>query len=277
MERRMDSETVDLDAYLERIQWSGPTQPDLDTLAALQRAHVAAIPFENLDVQLGIPIHLDLTALQDKLVARRRGGYCFEQNSLFAAILQHLGYEVVLREARVRRGSQAITARSHLVLQVALPGGSVLADVGFGADGPLGPIPMDGSVVRWFGEDFRVQPEGVRLVLRSLRDDVWRDLYAVEPGTVAPVDLVVANHYTSTHPDSRFVQTLTAQLSRPYDRWSLRNYELTHRTAQGTEVQTISPEELIPTLDRVFDLAMPGGTVFRFQREQAALTPVSAS
>ena len=101
-----------LDDYLERVGLTSARSPDLATLRRLHEAHVAAIPFENLDILLGHDIRLELDRLRDKLIARRRGGYCFEQNALFAAILQESGYTVMSMEARVRAGSTALRPRT---------------------------------------------------------------------------------------------------------------------------------------------------------------------
>ena len=259
----MDAADLDLEAYFARLGWTGPAAPDLATLAALQLAHLGAIPFENLDVQAGLPIRLDLASLQDKLVRRRRGGYCFEQNSLFAAVLQRLGFQVTLREARVRRGANRVLPRTHLSLEVHLADGSYLADVGFGADGPLGPVPFRSAGVAHFGETSRLLAQGPLRVLQTHRDGGWLDLYALEPGSPQPVDLEMANHYTSTHPESRFIQTLTVQLSRPEARWILRGLELAVRTGAEVRTETIARPDLLPLLRRQFGLDLPDGTRFK--------------
>jgi len=93
--------TVDLDAYFQRVRWSGGRDPTLETLAGLIEAHTAHIPFENLDVLLGRTLRLDLEGLQDKIVGACRGGYCFEHASLFAAVLEALGFQVARHAARV--------------------------------------------------------------------------------------------------------------------------------------------------------------------------------
>ncbi|BDU74454.1 arylamine N-acetyltransferase family protein [Mesoterricola silvestris] len=248
------SGAFDLAAYRERIGLGDPHP----SLGALHLAHTWAIPFENLDIHLGRPILLDLEALQAKLVAGRRGGYCFEQNSLFGAALGALGFTCRLREARVRRGATGAMARSHLALEVALEDGPWLADVGFGADGILGPVPLDGREVEHHGDRNRILAEGPRQVLQAWREGAWMDLYALEPSEVFPVDLKVANHYTSTHPDSKFTQVLTAQRCAPGDRATLRNLSLT----RGGVTRDLDPAELLDVLEGVFGLAFPPGTRF---------------
>ena len=254
---------LDLPAYLERIRHRGSLEPVLPTLEALHLAHTSSIPFENLEVQLGSTPRLDLAGLQAKLVQGRRGGYCFEQNSLFAAVLRALGFQITLREARVRRGKAEARPRSHLVLEVALTDGAWLADVGFGGDGVLGPVPMDGREQRRYGDRYRILREDQRQVLQAWEAGAWTDLYALEPGEVLPVDLEVANHYTSTYPGSQFVQTLTAQRCAPEARSYLRNLTLTVVRDPGTEVRDLARGELLGVLAEHFGLHLPQGARFR--------------
>ena len=253
---------LDLPAYLARIGYRGPLVPTLATLEALHGAHTSSIPFENLDIQLGRPIRLDLPSLQAKLVQGLRGGYCFEHNSLYAAALEAVGFVLVRREARVRRGASATLPRTHLALEVVLDGRSWLEDVGFGAEGIPGPVPMGGEMAR-YGLRHRVVPEGVRQVLQVWEAEGWSDLYALEPGEVLPIDLEVANHYTSTHPDSRFVQTLTAQWCRPGNPSTLRNLTFTRMRAAALETRELPKAELREVLAEHFGLRFPAGTRFR--------------
>src|SRR5687767_12540095 len=108
--------TIDLDAYFQRINWRGSRDATRATLDGLIEAHMRAIPFENLDVLLGRPIRLDLPAVEEKMVRRRRGGYCFEHGTLFATVLESLGFSLVRLGARVRIDADdpAATARTHM-------------------------------------------------------------------------------------------------------------------------------------------------------------------
>src|SRR4051794_6880189 len=113
--------TLDLDTYFDRIQWGGPTHAGYDTLAGMLAAHVRRIPFENLDVLLGKPIRLDMEALQAKLVGERRGGYCFEHVTLFAAVLDRLGFAPVRHTARVVLVvPRHLAPRGHMLVTVKL-------------------------------------------------------------------------------------------------------------------------------------------------------------
>ena len=260
----MIRDELDLDAYLRRTGARAPLAPSAEGLADLQRAHVGAIPFENLDILLGRTIPLDLGSLQDKLVAARRGGYCFEQNTLFRAALEQLGFTVTSLAARVRAGATGVRARTHMLLQVELSEGLFVADVGFGADGPLGSLPLQEGREHWLGSTgHRLRREGELWVLEGHTDGEWSDLYAFTLEPQHPVDFEVANHYTSTHPRSTFVNSLTAQRLWPERRVILRNRDLTVREGRITETTTIrNPEHLLEVLERHFDLAFPPGTRF---------------
>lgn len=254
---------LNLPAYLQRVGLLGAPSPDLAGLQALHQAHSVSIPFENLDIQLGLPIRLDLEHLQAKLVDRRRGGYCFEQNTLFQAVLQALGFRVEAMEARVRLGTTEILPRTHMVLRVRLAEGDFLADVGFGGQGLLHAVPMDGKPHLAFRDELRVVPEGGLCVLQTRQALSWQDLYAFSPEPCPPIDFELANWYTSTHPGSRFVRTLTAQLPGPERRHILRGLSYTVTTPETAEERTLGREELVPLLKEVFGLEMADDAQFR--------------
>ncbi|WP_257306425.1 arylamine N-acetyltransferase family protein [Geothrix campi] len=260
------SADLDLEAYLGRIGLAAPPRADLAGLRTLHLAHASSIPFENLDVQMGLPIRLDLASLQDKLVRRRRGGYCFEQNSLFLAVLRQLGFEVIPCEARVRRGATTLLPRTHMLLLVRMEGLHWLCDVGFGGEGLLHPLPLDGQAHTQFLNTFRVVEEAVgeRLnVLQSWQQGAWEDLYAFRAEERFPPDFEMANHYTSTYPESRFVKTLTAQLSGPEVRRILRNRAYAEIRGDKIEGRELAPEEVIPLLREVFGIEVMEEARFR--------------
>src|SRR5690349_10012717 len=133
---------IDIDAYRARIGDAGPLAADVDTLKRIHLAHVTTIPFENLDIHLGKPIAIDLESIARKMIDRHRGGYCFEQNTLFAGVLEDLGYRVTRLGARVGFGDVRTLMRTHMVLLVHAEGEDYIADVGFGAGELLGPMPF---------------------------------------------------------------------------------------------------------------------------------------
>jgi N-hydroxyarylamine O-acetyltransferase len=257
------NDELDLQAYLLRIGVS-PVAATREGLITLHEAHLAAIPFENLDVLLGRPIRLDLGALQSKLVGARRGGYCFEQNSLFRAALLRLGFRVTPLAARVRVGSDAIRPRTHMLLRVDLPEGPFLADVGFGGDGFVRPLPLAATVETWEGQvGFRLVRADEGFVLQTSQPGVWTDLYVFTLEPQHPVDYEMANHFTSTYEHSPFLQNLTAQRSWPGRRLILRNRDLVSREGDKVTATTIrDPDHLLAVLDRDFGLVFPPGTRF---------------
>ncbi len=231
----------------------------------MHEAHVTHIPFENLDILLGRAIALDLASLQAKLVAGRRGGYCFEQNLLFAAVLRAFGFTVTQLAARVRLGSTSLRGRTHMTLMVEGGGRRWLADGGFGGAGPLVPVPLgDGEPSRQRAWTFRVVDEAEQWVLQSSRGDRWEDLYAFTLEPQLRVDYELASHYTSTHPSSKFTQVATAQRIAPDVRYTLRDRD--YSEDRGTEVlqRTLADDdEVLGVLARTFGLEFPPGTRFR--------------
>jgi N-hydroxyarylamine O-acetyltransferase len=261
------NQRVDLDAYFSRIGWAGDLRPTARVLEELHLAHATHIPFENLDILLGRPINLDVASLQTKLVHGRRGGYCFEQNTLFAAVLEQLGFTVTRLAARVRFNATRVLPRTHMLLKVEVEGGSMLADVGFGGEGLLLPIPLvPGEIVQRFSWTYRLTREGDMWVLQSSRGDGWLDLYAFTEEPQFGVDFEMANYFVSTHPKSIFVQLLLAQLPTPEARYVLRNREFSVMRLSGSETRALQhEEELLRVLGDRFHLEFPAGTRFRFQ------------
>ena len=165
--------TLDLAAYFERIGYSGGAEPTLEVLQDLVTAHTQAIPFENLDPLLGVPIDdLSPEALTDKLIRRRRGGYCYEHNGLMGDVLEELGFSVRRFGARVvwtLAAGAPVPSQTHTLLAVALPGGPqlYLVDVGFGGQTPTSPLRLEtGSIQQTTLEPYRLQNRGDVLVLQ---------------------------------------------------------------------------------------------------------------
>jgi N-hydroxyarylamine O-acetyltransferase len=255
---------MDLGCYAERIGYSGEFRPDLPTLRALHLAHATHVPFENIDVLMGRTPELDVESLERKLVAARRGGYCYEQNTFFAAVLQQSGFRVMPLAARVRWGAPAgaVRPRSHMLLAVEAEDEMHVADVGFGGDGLLFPIPLRvGESSRQFEWEYRILAEGNLYVLQSIRPEGWLDLYSFTLEPQYPVDYQVANWYTSTHPKSVFRSMLRVQLPGPEVRLTLVNRTLTETTVVGSRETAIADDaSLLRVLEERFGLNFPEGT-----------------
>jgi len=256
---------LDLDAYRERTGYRGRLTASHEVLAALHLAHATHIPFENLDILLGRGIDLRLESIEAKLVAAKRGGYCFEHNLLFDAVLRAAGFPVRKLAARVRIGTERLLPRTHMLLLVETEQGPCVADVGFGMHGLLLPIALtDDEPVSQFGWTYRLRESTGQWTLQSLDEGQWRDLYAFTLEPQERVDYEVANFYVSSHPASRFVQTLTAQRLTPEARYTLRDFELEENVGGVRRVRTLSDEdERLRVLDQTFGLVFPPGTRFR--------------
>ena len=258
-----DANPLDLEAYLQRIGYAGPRAADLDTLRGLIFQHVTSIPFENLNPLAGWPVRLDLPSIQEKLVRQSRGGYCFEQNTLFEAVLRTLGYEVSCLASRVvwNQPEDAPSPRSHKLLRVELDGASYLVDVGFGVAVPTCPLLLQPDLAQQTPhEPFRLVPrEHGYLLLQALAGTEWRPLYRFTLDPAVPADYEVSNWYTSTHPSSPFVQNLLAARADPDRRNTLINGQLNTYWLDGRKEQQAltSLEELKDVLREVFHVNLP--------------------
>lgn len=263
---------ADLAAYFDRIRYDGPREPTLATLHAIVAAHIAAIPFENLDVLLGRPIELDEPALMRKLVHERRGGYCFESNGLLLYVLAALGFAVEPMSARVRlqRPRDFIPARTHLFVRVTIDDTPWLADVGIGGLSPTAALRLDvdgeqptpHEPRRFTREDGRMFHQAL---LQGEAGPAWHDVYEFTLEQMPPIDREVANWYTSTHPQSHFRHRLmVARAAADGARHTLLNDELTFRRRDGSadRRRIDGPDDLLTTLADVFDLHFPAGTRF---------------
>lgn len=260
-----DIERLDVDAYLARIGYDADLRPSADTLRSLHRAHAAAIPFENLGVVLGRGISLELDDVQDKLLRRDRGGYCYEHNLLFAALLERLGYRVRRLAARVQPEKPG--PRTHMLLLVEADGEEWLADVGFGA-ALLEPIPFsDGAVSRQGGWTYGLERvEDGPWLLRSSDPNGWSDLYAFTLEPQRPIDYAVHNHYTSTHPDSPFVGQVVAIRTTPEVRHTLRGRELTvFHPGGSTDSRDLAVDELADVLRGTFGIDLEPEEIVRLR------------
>lgn len=266
---------MDLDAYFERIGYRGGREPTLAVLSAITRAHTSAIPFENLDVLRGRPIDLRPEALFDKLVTRRRGGYCFEQNGLLLAVLERLGFSVVPLSARVRidRPRDFTPPRTHVFLRVELDGVSHLTDVGVGALSLTGTLRLhhDGAQPTPH-EPRRIVREGTRWFHQVGYGDAWHDVCEFTLEEMPFIDRVLGNWFTSAHPESHFKNRLiVARAADDGVRMTLLNDELKvrDRSGQARVTRIDSHDQLLEVLAEGFGLRVgeadfrPAGWPFR--------------
>jgi N-hydroxyarylamine O-acetyltransferase len=198
----------DIDSYLERIGYKGATDVSEETLRELHIAHTFNIPFENLDVYYGKPILLDEVSLFNKIVKRRRGGYCFEMNGLFSIVLQKLGFNVINLLARGTIDGIDYTAKTHQVMLVEINDRKWLADVGFGHDGIMAPLILrEGGDQEQFAHTYRLlkHPEYGYILQKKIADE-YISMYAFTLNRCYPMDFIMSNYFTSTFPESFFVK-----------------------------------------------------------------------
>lgn len=225
------SSDFDLSGYLARIGYNGPARPDYDTLARLLAAHMNTIHFENIDVLLGRPVRLDLEGLQEKIVRGRRGGYCFEQATLFEAALKAIGFSTTAHTARVTLVLPPDKApRGHMFLVVTLPEGEFVADPGLGGFGCRNPIPLDGRPALDGDETNVFVFDGRRRTLKIESGERKIDAWTSGLDDDNWIDFEVANYWFSTHPASPMRQRLMLRAMAPRGRITVMNRNVTVRT-----------------------------------------------
>ncbi len=245
-------------SYLDRIGVTEDIRPDLEGLRTLHRAHLLAIPYENLDVQLGRPVTIDIAPIYEKIVERRRGGWCYEMNGLFDWALGELGFQVTRMASGVMREAFGdFTIGNHLVLQVELPEGLYLADVGFG-DGSLVPMKLAPG-------EFRDGRFG--FALSHPAEGWWRFHNHPDGGAksfdfqlgIADENLLAEKcRLLQSWEESIFVQNLICQRHTPDGLTALRGRVLRNITPAGLQDRLLnSPEELVSVLRSDFDLDVP--------------------
>jgi len=260
----MSHMALDLTGYFERIDYRGAADPTLATLHDLVTAHTHTIPFENLDPLMGRPIDdLSPEALTDKLVHRRRGGYCYEQNGLMGYVLDELGFEVRRFAARViwspaPAPGAPVPAQTHTMLAVTLPGDGppYLVDVGFGGQTPPSPIRLEtGDAQQTTREPYRLRTRGDVLVLQSEIRGEWQALYEFATRTVPAIDLKVGSWYVSTHPSSIFVTSLMVSLIVADGRCNLDGRDLAyHRDGDTEKVRLDDATSVVDALTERFGI-----------------------
>ncbi|MET3134339.1 N-hydroxyarylamine O-acetyltransferase [Oxalobacteraceae bacterium GrIS 1.11] len=213
----MHADNFVLQAYLDRIGYAGAAGADLASVAGMMRCQLFSVPFENLDVQAGKVVSLVPEDIVEKIVGRRRGGYCYEVNGLFAMALQALGIAYQFVAARpmfypVRR------PKTHMALVVTLAGEQYLCDLGFGSYGMRAPMRLGAldTAVRQDDDSFMLSlVDGRDYLLKAYVDGAWLNQYGFDLSPQEWIDFVPANYLNSTHPDAIFVQKLVLVLHQP--------------------------------------------------------------
>jgi N-hydroxyarylamine O-acetyltransferase len=256
------SQKVNLKAYFDRIGFAGSIAPTLATLETIHALHPAVIPFENLDPLLGRPVKLDLASIERKLLSERRGGYCYEHNLLFKAVLQELDFTVRGLAARVIWEDPSALDRppTHMLLAVDIGGATYIADTGFGGLTLTAPLKLKADAEQATPhETFRLTGGTPDWTLEVRIVDGWRPLYVFDLTEQTLADYEPSNHRLSTDPASKFRQNLTVALAPAGRRMALRNDRFSiHAAGEQTESRTIgSVGELRELLTNTFGITLP--------------------
>lgn len=261
MTKKSSSLSPEVTAYLDRIGFKGTVDDSAETLAQLQYAHLYTVPYENLDIINGIPLSLDIKDLYDKIVVRRRGGYCFELNALFGWLLEQLGFKVTNYFARFWRDEENLPPkRRHHVLEVEAEGKFYLCDVGVGGSVPGRPVLMTELLEQQQGDEcYRMNRDpffGWELLEKKRGE--WRVIYSFTDEPQLPRDFVMASYWCEHAPDSIFKKGPMVFIRTNGGRNTIDGGEF--RVFSGKDVHTFTPgtrEEKDEALRTYFGIVIP--------------------
>ena len=248
--------------YLQRLGFDAPPAPTLENLRALQLRHTGAFPFENLTTLSGEPVHIDLPSIEQKVLHKGRGGYCYELNNLFLALLQELGYDARGISGRVVMGQPegAWTARTHRLSLVILDGVRYITDVGFGGMVPTAPLVLDTAAEQHTPhEPYRIEQHEDGYTLRAKVADEWKAMYIFDLQRQEDIDYAVGNWYVSTWPESSFARQLMVARTGEGWRRTLNNgsFAIHHIGSESERRQVANVDELIGLLQSEFGIRVP--------------------
>jgi N-hydroxyarylamine O-acetyltransferase len=259
---------TNLNLYLQHLGFSTTPAPTLETLRQLQLRHTGAFPFENLTTLSGEPVLIDLPSVEQKVLHQGRGGYCYELNNMFLALLQDLGFDARGISGRVVLGQPegAWTARTHRLSLVTLDGVRYISDVGFGGMVPTAPLMLDTLAEQPTPhEAYRIEQHQDGYTLRANVAGEWRAMYIFDLQRQEDIDYALGNWYVSTHPESPFCQRL--MVSRTGEGWrrTLNDGNFTiHRIGSESERRQVTDvDELIGVLEAEFEIRVPGNARLR--------------
>ncbi|MDR0214108.1 MAG: arylamine N-acetyltransferase [Comamonas sp.] len=271
-----------LKKYFDRIGYQGPATPTLDVLRQLHLLHPQSIPFENILPYTGQRVMLDVEAVFNKMVTNHRGGYCFEHNVLFLAVLKQIGFDVVPLVGRVRWQVPAgvETGLTHMLLRVDLSGRSWFADVAFGSTTQTAPLEflLNHPQTTPHGI-FRIVEIGSELCLEFQTNMGWQPVYRYTLEPAVEMDLEIGNWYTSTHPKSVFLNSLLISRTQPDGRELMVNEIYTHRdhTGQHRRYRHTDAEVWAECLRQHFDLHLAPSEVATLFRQVIAHSSEAAA
>jgi len=263
-----EPQLTNLALYLQRLGFDAPPAPTLETLCQLQLRHTGAFPFENLNTLSGQPVLIDLPSIEQKVLHDGRGGYCYELNNLFLALLRALGFDARGISGRVVMGQPegAWTARTHRLSLVTLGGVRYITDVGFGGMVPTAPLMLDTPAEQFTPhEPYRIEQHEDGYTLRANVGGEWRAMYIFDLQRQEDIDYAVGNWYVSTHPESSFARQLMVARTGEGWRRTLNNGSFAiHRIGRETERRQVTDvDELMGLLRSEFDIRVPRDVALR--------------
>ncbi|MEZ1325089.1 arylamine N-acetyltransferase [Pseudomonas fluorescens] len=253
---------TNLKLYLQRLGFEAPPEPTLDTLRLLQLRHTGVFPFENLATISGAPVLIDLPSIEEKILVGGRGGYCYELNNLFFALLLELGFDARAISGRVvmNQPEGSWTARTHRLSLVTIDDVRYITDVGFGGMVPTAPLLLDTEAEQATPhEPYRIEKQPDGYMLRANVAGEWRSMYLFDLQRQEDIDYTIGNWYVSTHPESPFSQRLMVARTGEGWRKTLNNGSFAvHRMGANSERREVTQvDELIELLAREFALHLP--------------------
>jgi len=255
----------DLDNYFRRIRYEGAHEPTLASLNGIVYCHLESIPFENLSIHLNNPIIIDDRVIEDKVVNKHRGGYCFELNSLLLSVLRKIGFQVVPLFARVRWNYPANqpTGNTHLVLKVDVEGVAYLVDVAFGGMSPSCPLIIETTDIQ------ETPTKDLRRILRTeeggflqqvcFTGSVWTDCYYFTLQESFPIDWKISSHFCSTSLDILFTKCFVVSIIGKEGRHNILNKCYNFHRFDGGKIQKDIETEA-ELLESIFGLILPEGS-----------------
>jgi arylamine N-acetyltransferase len=246
MDKNYIDKKPEIVSYLSRIGFSGPLDTSIHTLSRLQECHLHTVPYENFDVINRIPISLEIPDLYDKIVVRRRGGYCFELNALFRWLLEQIGFTVTSYFARFWRDEpNPPPKRRHHVLQVEAEGSLYLCDVGVGGIVPRRPVKMVENLIQEQGDECYMlkRDQYFGWVLCEKKQDEWRKIYSFTEEPQLPKDFIMASYWCENSPDSIFTKGVMAAIRTTEGRNTISGNEFRIFTSEGVKVFTPKAKE----------------------------------
>ncbi|KHA72503.1 N-hydroxyarylamine O-acetyltransferase [Pseudomonas chlororaphis] len=250
---------TNLKLYLQRLGFDAPPVPTLDSLRLLQLRHTGVFPFENLATITGAPVLIDLPSIEEKVLLGGRGGYCYELNNLFFALLLELGFDARAISGRVvmNQPEGSWTARTHRLSLVTIDSVRYITDVGFGGMVPTAPLLLDTEAEQATPhEPYRIEQQADGYMLRANVAGEWRSMYLFDLQRQEDIDYTIGNWYVSTHPESPFSQRLMVARTGEGWRKTLNNGSFAiHRMGASSERREMTEVgELMELLAREFDL-----------------------